>query len=330
MRHRLASIFSVLLSISLASIALAESSGAVLTASSSAAYVAPTRMAGNIDSWIALAIVITSVITAWAINYSAPKVRVFGTLLAALGCFTVAAWFLIYVVNTGFLENPKPNQTPLDSAKPALLWIQAIIALVAGLFLILVAVRQSKSQEALILTAANEPQRYGRVSRLLHWTTAGLFLTLIPMGIFTSIIPEQTEYRNAYYVVHKTLGVTALLLLVIRLVWNRISQRPALDSTLTSRERQLARFAHFMLYMMMLALPVTGFMMTSLHGYPTYFFAWELAPLWPQSDSYILWGAMHKYLLPYLLYIVLGAHILGTMKHHYIDKKANAFKRMGG
>ena len=330
MRHRLASIFSAFLSISLASIALAESSGAVLTASSSAAYVAPARMEGNMDSWIALAIVLTSVITAWAINYSAPKVRVFGTLLAALGCFTVAAWFLIYVVNTGFLENPKPNQTPLDSAKPALLWIQAIIALVAGLFLILVAVRQSKSQEALILTAANEPHRYGRVSRLLHWTTAGLFLTLIPMGIFTSIIPEQTEYRNAYYVVHKTLGVTALLLLVIRLVWNRISQRPALDSTLTSRERQLARIAHFMLYMMMLALPVTGFMMTSLHGYPTYFFAWELAPLWPQSDSYILWGAMHKYLLPYLLYIVLGAHILGAIKHHYVDKKANAFKRMGG
>jgi cytochrome b561 len=237
---------------------------------------------------------------------------------------------LFYVVNTGFLENPKPHQTPLDSAKPALLWIQAIIALVAGLFLIFVAVRQSKSQEKLILTAENEPQRYGRVSRLLHWTTAGLFLTLIPMGIFTSIIPEQTEYRNAYYVVHKTLGVTALLLLVIRLLWNRISQRPALDSTLTSGERQLARVAHFTLYMMMLALPVTGFMMTSLHGYPTYFFAWELAPLWPQSDAYILWGAMHKYLLPYLLYIVLGAHILGAMKHHYVDKKANAFKRMGG
>ena len=330
MRHRLASIFSALLSISLASIVLAESSGAVLTASSSAAYAAPTRMAGNMDSWIALAIVLTSVITAWAINYSAPKVRVFGTLLAALGCFTVVAWFFIYVVNTGFLENPKPHQTPLDSAKPVLLWIQAIIALVAGLFLIFVAARQRNSQEALILTSANEPHRYGRVSRLLHWTTAGLFLTLIPMGIFTSIIPEQTEYRNAYYVVHKTLGVTALLLLVIRLVWNRISQRPALDSTLTSRERQLARIAHFMLYMMMLALPVTGFMMTSLHGYPTYFFAWELAPLWPQSDAYILWGAMHKYLLPYLLYIVLGAHILGAMKHHYVDKKANAFKRMGG
>ena len=129
---------------------------------------------------------------------------------------------------------------------------------------------------------------------------------------------------------HKTLGVTALLLLVIRLVWNRVSQRPALDGTLTSRERQLARVAHLTLYMMMLALPVTGFMMTSLHGYPTYFFAWELAPLWPQSDAYILWGAMHKYLLPYLLYIVLGAHILGALKHHFIEKKPSAFKRMGG
>jgi len=39
---------------------------------------------------------------------------------------------------------------------------------------------------------------------------------------------------------------------------------------------------------------------------------------------------MHKYLLPYLLYIVLGAHIIGALKHQFIDKKHSAFKRMGG
>jgi len=88
-------------------------------------------------------------------------VRVFGTLLAAQGCFTVATWFLIYVVNTGFLENPKPSQTPLDSAKSALLWIQAMIALVAGLFLLVAATGQSKSNDKLALTSANESHRSG-------------------------------------------------------------------------------------------------------------------------------------------------------------------------
>ncbi|MFT5840208.1 MAG: cytochrome b561 [Flavobacteriales bacterium] len=42
----------------------------------------------------------------------------------------------------------------------------------------------------------------------------------------------------------------------------------------------------------------------------------------------MVWGMLHKYLLPYLLYIVLGAHILGALKHQFVDKHTNAFKRM--
>ncbi len=287
------------------------------------------RLAGNLDSWIALTIIVSSIATAWFMNYSAPRVRVIGTVLAASGCLAVAAWFFFFVMGTGFLENPKPNQTPLDSAKPALLWMQACIALLSGLLLLLVAYRQSKSKETLVLSAENEHNRYGRVSRMLHWTIAILFIVLIPMGIFSSIIPEGTAYRNAYYVVHKTIGVTVFVLLIARMVWNRMSPRPSLATSLTPREHKLAHGVHIALYVMMFAVPVTGFVMTSFHGYPTFFFAWELPPLWAPSDTAtIIWGTGHKYLLPYLLYIILGAHILGALKHHYIDRHEGALKRM--
>jgi cytochrome b561 len=268
------------------------------------------------------------VLTSWALNYSASRVRVFGTILAAVGCLLIAAWFFLFIINSGILENPKPNQTPLDSAKPSLLWIQSITALLTGLFLLYIASRQSKNTSVLALTAKNESNRYGKVSRMLHWTIAILFISLIPMGIFASMIPEDTEYRNAYYVVHKTIGVTVFLLVIVRLIWNSLSRRPSLDSALTSREEKLAHRAHNTLYFMMLAIPITGFMMTSYHGYETYFFFWEMQPLWEQSEIYQVWGGFHKYLLPYLLYIVLGAHILGALKHQFIDKHANAFKRM--
>jgi cytochrome b561 len=287
------------------------------------------RQPGNFESWVALSIIIMSVLTAWFLNHNAPKVRVFGTILAASGCFVIAAWFLFYVLGTGFLENPKPNQTPLDSAKPVLLWIQAMVALVSGVGLLAVAVKQSKNTEILELSAANEPDRYGRVSRVLHWTIAILFLALIPMGIFASIIPEGTAYRVEYYVVHKTIGVIVLALVLVRLFWNRKSKRPALDASLTSKERKLAHVAHIALYVMMIMIPITGFIMTSFHGAPTFFFAWELEPLWGFSKTgTIVWGMLHKYLLPYLLYIVLGAHILGALKHQLIDKHTNAFKRI--
>ena len=282
----------------------------------------------NPGAWVSMGIVFLSVLTSWALNYSASRVRVFGTILAAVGCFLIAAWFFLFIINTGILENPKPNQTPLDSAKPSLLWIQSITALLTGLFLLYVASRQRKNTSVLALTAKNESNRYGKVSRMLHWTIAILFISLIPMGIFASMIPEDTEYRNAYYVVHKTIGVTVFLLVIVRLIWNRLSRRPSLDSALTSREEKLAHRAHNTLYFMMLAIPITGFMMTSYHGYETYFFFWEMQPLWEQSEIYQVWGGFHKYLLPYLLYIVLGAHILGALKHQFIDKHANAFKRM--
>ena len=282
----------------------------------------------NPGAWVSMGIVFLSVLTSWALNYSASRVRVFGTILAAVGCLLIAAWFFLFIINSGILENPKPNQTPLDSAKPSLLWIQSITALLTGLFLLYIASRQSKNTSVLALTAKNESNRYGKVSRMLHWTIAILFISLIPMGIFASMIPEDTEYRNAYYVVHKTIGVTVFLLVIVRLIWNRLSRRPSLDSALTSREEKLAHRAHNTLYFMMLAIPVTGFMMTSYHGYETYFFFWEMQPLWEQSEIYQVWGGFHKYLLPYLLYIVLGAHILGALKHQFIDKHANAFKRM--
>ena len=57
-------------------------------------------------------------------------------------------------------------------------------------------------------------------------------------------------------------------------------------------------------------------------------FFWELPPLWEQSNVYQIWGGFHKYLLPYIVYIILGAHVLGALKHQFIDKHDSAFKRI--
>ena len=289
------------------------------------------RIAGHLDSWAALIIVASAMAVAWLLNVKAAKFRALGTVLAALCCAAVAGWFFLFVVNTGFLENPKPNQTPLDSAKPALLLGQGVVAAGAAIWLLIVALRQFASSEFLALGFDNERARYGMISRYLHWTIAILIMALVPMGIFTSIIPEGTAFRNAYYVVHKTIGVIVIALVGIRLIWNLASPRPALDASLTDRERKLAKVAHCALYVMMLAMPITGFVMTSFHGYPTFFFEWEFGPFWePSNTGTIAWGLFHKYLLPFILYIVLGAHILGALKHRFMDKQDQAFRRIVG
>ena len=289
------------------------------------------RIEGHLDSLAALVILVSAMIVAGLLNAKAAKARALGTATAAILCAAVAGWFFLFVMTTGILENPKPNQTPLDSAKPALLLGQALIAAVAAAWLALVAYRQQRDSKVLLLGRENEADRYGQVSRFLHWTIAILFIALIPMGIFASIIPEGTSFRNAYYVVHKTIGVVVIGLVFVRLVWNRLSPRPALDAALKPTERRVAKFAHGALYVAMVAVPITGFVMTSFHGYPTFFFAWEFGPFWASSDSAtIAWGSFHKYLLPTLVYLILGAHIAGALKHRFIDGHKQAFRRIVG
>ncbi|NQY97491.1 MAG: cytochrome b [Henriciella sp.] len=216
----------------------------------------------------------------------------------------------------------------MDAFKPTLLWIQAGIAFVGGCALIIVAAGQFSKGTRLVLSNANEAHRYGRVSRVLHWATALLFLFMIPTGIFASMIPEDAWYRTEYNVVHKTIGLIIFGLVIARLVWNRRSKRLALDASLKPMERKLAHSAHVLLYALLIAIPVTGYVMTSHHGYPTFFFLIELPSFLPESQAYIVWGLFHKYVLQYLVYIILGAHIIGALKHRFIDKHDTAFKRM--
>lgn len=312
-----------LLAAAATSLAITSSTPAAAATDQAAAQVAAS------GGWYALAIILAAVLAAWALNHSAPKMRALGILLAAGGCFAVVVWFS-QILGTGLLEHPKPNQTPLDSAKPTILWLQAGAALVGGLVLLMAAYRQSSSTETLELDGRNEPGRYGRVSRIVHWTTAFLFLALIPIGIFASMIPTDSVFIRPYNVIHKTLGVAVFALLLFRLFWNRQSKRPALDTSLKPAERKWAHRVHIILYGMMIAIPVTGYMMTSLHGFGTYIFEWEIPPVFVKSQTYVIWGGFHKYLLPYLLYIILGAHILGALKHHFVDKHAGALKRMVG
>ena len=281
----------------------------------------------HFESLIALAIISLAFAISFLLNHASPKWRAAGTLLSALSCFGIVAWFG-FVLASGVIENPKPFQAPMDAFKPTLLWSQAGIALVGGLALLAVAARQFKNGAPLALSSANEDNRYGRVSRVLHWSTALLFIFMIPTGIFSSMIPEDAWYRTEYNVVHKTIGLIIFGLVIARLIWNRRSKRPALDASLKPVERKLAHSAHVLLYGLLIAIPVTGYVMTSFHGYSTPFFIIELPSFLPESQAYIAWGLFHKYLLQYLVYIILGAHIIGALKHQFIDKHDTAFKRM--
>ncbi|MEM7281427.1 MAG: cytochrome b [Pseudomonadota bacterium] len=286
------------------------------------------RLAGHIDSWIALAIIVSSMVIAYTLNHSAPAVRTSGSVLAAVGCFSVVAWF-VFARGTGFFEAPREALFPSDAIKPQILWSLAILALVSGLFLLRVAMWQSQRTDHLALPATNTQTQFGRISRYLHWTTAILFISLIPMGFFTSMIPYDVTWRQGYYVVHKTVGFTVLILLLVRLVWHVKTSTPKLDGSLKNWERRSAKVAHYFLYFLMIATPISGFIMSTYGGKWSHFFIWDLPMLWEKDMEAIKpFGLLHKIVLPYLCFVIIAAHVIGALKHHFVDKHRDSIHRM--
>jgi cytochrome b561 len=287
------------------------------------------RLDNNEGSWSALLITISSLFIAYTLNHLAPKIRTIGTVLAAFGCFAVVGWFVFFVLNSEVLTNPKKAIFPTDIYKPLFLWLQVIVALLAGLFLLRVACWQNRRDDALELPLVNTQERFGLVSRYLHWVTAVLFIALFPIGIFASMIPEEATYRQGYYVVHKTIGSLTLMLVVARIIWHLSTATPKLESGLKRWEYRTAKVGHFMLYFLMFALPISGFIMSTSAAKLSQFFIWDYPLLWEKNIELAkLFGLLHKLVLPYLFYVVIGAHILGALKHHFIDKHYKSIHRM--
>lgn len=205
----------------------------------------------------------------------------------------------------------------------------SITFLLAGLTLAICAWGQRQSQDILILPRHNEAARYGQMARLFHWVIAILFITLVPMGVFTSMIPFKAPYREAYYVVHKSIGVTVLLLAIGRVIWLIKYPAPKLDDGLSKWEKLAAHSAHKALYLFLFAFPISGYVMSTYAGKLSYFYIFDLPLLWEADfDAGDLPNMIHKIILPYLFYLVILAHICGSLKHRFIDKKQDALKRM--
>jgi len=281
------------------------------------------RIAGHPESIISLVVIAVAFILAFFV--SQPKWRNVGAKLASLMLLVVG---LLLLLESFSGYQVRPAVIPfIDDFKPILLLLQGVVALVCGAWLFMQKLKPSSDT----LQVKNQENSYGAWARYLHWSTAILFLVLIPIGIFMTIIPKDAWYRDAYYIIHKSLGFTLFSLVGVRIVWNFFTVRPSHPKFIKSWEKIAAKIVHGVLYFILLALPLSGYFMSSFADRPMELFLWNFpSSLVPDDDLKRLFGFLHKILLPYLCYLVLGLHIIGALKHHLIDKHGSAFKRMAG
>jgi cytochrome b561 len=161
---------------------------------------------------------------------------------------------------------------------------------------------------------------YHPTSKALHWLMALLILGLLPVGLIMKAMPLSPE-KLQLYSWHKWAGVSVFVLVWLRLLWRAVQPAPALPDSMPRMQQWLAHAGHGLLYVLMVVIPLSGWLMSSAKGVQTVWFGVLPLPDLLGKDKALgdtlAWvhGALNS-----VLGLVLLAHVGAALKHHLIDR----------
>jgi cytochrome b561 len=170
------------------------------------------------------------------------------------------------------------------------------------------------------MSLGNSRTRYGAVAQLFHWLIVFLIITQFVLASMEHDLPPGLE-KLVLLARHKSVGITVLILAVLRLLWRWFNPTPELPRAMPTWERLAARASHFLLYALILAIPLTGWMMSSAKNYSVSWFGLFTLPnlVPPNENSFDLFHEVHEFLATVLFYLAL-IHIAAALKHHFYNR----------
>ena len=173
----------------------------------------------------------------------------------------------------------------------------------------------------------NTATSYGTVAKAFHWLLFLLLTFAIVMGNLLAAMPKGTKKLQAAGM-HKSFGAILLTLVLLRLVWRLINETPRLPDDTTPGQAIMAKGMHWLLYILMLAQPLSGILMSQAGGFPVSFFGLFEFPVFLHKDPELaeFFRAMHGTVWILLVVAVFG-HAGAALHHHFI-KKDNVLKQM--
>lgn len=175
----------------------------------------------------------------------------------------------------------------------------------------------------------NTIESYGLISILLHWLVALTVFGLIALGLWM----VELNYYSPWYKLapfwHKSIGLSLAAVLVARLLWRLTNPQPKILPSHRRLEVRLAHAAHALLYFMLFAILISGYLISTAKGQGISVFGWFELPalitgLPGQADRA---GAVHYWLAMGVLALV-ALHILGALKHHFIDRDTTLIRML--
>ena len=162
--------------------------------------------------------------------------------------------------------------------------------------------------------------RYTSVAIALHWLIALMILVSFSVGLYMADLSlSPTKLR--LYSWHKWAGVTIFTLVLIRCLWRLTHAAPPLTGAMPRWQRTAAQASHYLLYALMIAIPLSGWLMSSAKGFQTVYFGVLPIPDLLEKNKELgeTLNLLHTS-LNYTMIVVVIAHAAGALKHHFIDK----------
>jgi cytochrome b561 len=170
--------------------------------------------------------------------------------------------------------------------------------------------------------------RYTAVAVALHWLIAALVLAQLALGWWMIDIPKEPPGQRAYWFnLHKSIGMTIALLVLVRIAWRFRHPAPALPSSVPAWQRRAAAVSHAMLYACLLGMPLAGLLGSTFSGYPIKYFGITL-PAWGYKSAPLkeFFSSIHLG-FAWVFMALIAFHAAAALKHLLVDRDA-VFWRM--
>lgn len=171
------------------------------------------------------------------------------------------------------------------------------------------------------MAAQTAPTEWNPVSKAFHWAIFVLIIALLVAGEIMVDMPKGPE-KTQIYGLHKATGLLVLLLATARLGWRQTHPRPDLPAGMKDWERDLAHANHWMLYVAMFVMPLSGYTMACAYGFVPSFYGLFTAPDIVGGKNEVLGGlagAVH-WTTGWAIVGLLAMHAVGAGKHFFVNK----------
>ncbi|MCR4298569.1 MAG: cytochrome b [Gallionella sp.] len=169
---------------------------------------------------------------------------------------------------------------------------------------------------------------YTRTAITLHWAIALLIFAAFPLGVYMHELPLSPD-KLRLYSYHKWIGASIFLLAVLRVTWRTTHRPPPLPDSMPRWEKLAANTVHYLLYALIFAVPLSGWLMSSAKGVQTVWFGVLPLPDLLAKDKEL--GDLLKEVHESLNFVLLGlvlAHIGAALKHHHFIERDGILARM--